>query len=507
MFVGKASVDLLARFQKTLRQRRLLEPGESVVVGVSGGPDSVALLDLFRRSELRPHVAHLHHGLRGADADADADFVSALAARWGLFCTIERVDVPALAQKEGLAFEEAARRVRYGFLLQLAQQLQVLSVAVAHHADDQAETVLMHLLRGAGLAGLRGMAPVAPFSALAQLLILPDGTPAPLDVPTLLIRPLLDVSREDIETYCHEQGLVTRFDRSNLDTTFFRNRLRHETLPYLTQLNPHIAERLCRLADVARADYALLEQLVDAAWVSLLVELRPDAVVFALAGWRSQPLALQRMLLRRAALHIHRTLRDVDFVHVENAVAVAQQGFTGSAATLPRGLTLRVAYTTLIISADAAAPLPETRPWLVPGTRLPVMLPGETPLAGGWILSAIVEESWNMERIAANSDPLVAWIDAAAVTSGVWLRTRARGDRFRPQGLGGAVARVSDFLINVRMPREWRDSLPLLVAGEEVLWIAGVRLSELALVRPQTTVVLRLEFRCVDTEMHAAGTM
>jgi len=496
----RAQGNLLARFQKTLRQYRLLEPGESVVVGVSGGPDSVALLDLLRRSEVAPHVAHLHHGARGADADADADFVVALASRWGLPCTVGRADVPALAQREGLAFEEAARRVRYGFLLQTAQAVRARAVAVGHHADDQAETVLMHLLRGAGLAGLRGMAPVTSFAALAPLLILPDGSPAPRDVDVQLIRPLLQTPRAEIEAYCREQGLETRFDRSNLDTTLFRNRLRHETLPYLAELNPCIAERLCRLAEVARADYALLEQLTEATWAALIVEQRPEAVTLALDGWRAQPLALQRLLLRRAAFHVRPTLRDVDFVHVENAVALAQTGATGAVATLPNGIALRVGYTTLTVSAEEGARLPETRPWLVPGTRLALSLPGETELPGGWTLSATRVESWDLAAIAANADPFVAWVDAQAVTGGAMLRTRERGERFRPQGLGGAGVRLSDFLINVRFPRAWRDALPLLVAGEEVLWIVGVRLSETALVRPHTGAVLRLEVRPPATE-------
>lgn len=496
----RAQGNLLARFQKTLRQYRLLEPGESVVVGVSGGPDSVALLDLLRRSEVAPHVAHLHHGARGADADADADFVVALASRWGLPCTVGRADVPALAQREGLAFEEAARRVRYGFLLQTAQAARARAVAVGHHADDQAETVLMHLLRGAGLAGLRGMAPVTSFAALAPLLILPDGSPAPRDVDVQLIRPLLQTPRAEIEAYCREQGLETRFDRSNLDTTLFRNRLRHETLPYLAELNPRIAERLCRLAEVARADYALLEQLTEATWAALIVEQRPEAVTLALDGWRAQPLALQRLLLRRAAFHVRPTLRDVDFVHVENAVALAQTGATGAVATLPNGIALRVGYTTLTVSAEEGARLPETRPWLVPGTRLALSLPGETELPGGWTLSATRVESWDLAAIAANADPFVAWVDAQAVTSGAMLRTRERGERFRPQGLGGAGVRLSDFLINVRFSRAWRDALPLFVAGEEVLWIVGVRLSETALVRPHTGAVLRLEVRPPATE-------
>ena len=487
-------MDLLARFHITLRQRRLLEPGEPVVVGVSGGADSVALLDLLRRAEMRPHVAHLHHGLRGADADADADFVAALAARWELPCTVARVDVPALAQREGLAFEETARRARYGFLLHTAQQLGIRAVAVGHHADDQAETVLMHLLRGAGPAGLRGMLPATPFAALAPLLILPNGAPASPDIAVRLIRPLLPFSRAEIEAYCRERGLETRFDRSNLDTTYFRNRLRYEALPYLAELNPRITERFCRLAEVVQADYALLEQLADEAWAALLVELRPDAVVLALEGWRAQPLALQRMLLRRAAFHVRRTLRDVDFVHVENAVAVAQHGMTGAEATLPRGLALRVGYATLTVTAVEATYLPETRPWLAPEMLLPANLPGETALPGGWTLSAVRLTQWDAAAIAANPDPLVAWVDATALEGGAQLRTRRRGDRFRPQGLGGTPVRLSDFLINARIPRAWREHLPLLVSAGEVLWVVGVRLGEAALVRPQTAAVLRLEF-------------
>ncbi|MBN1922948.1 MAG: tRNA lysidine(34) synthetase TilS [Anaerolineae bacterium] len=487
-------MDLLVHFQKTLRQQRLLQPAEPVVVGVSGGPDSVALLDLLRRAGFHPHVAHLHHGLRGADADADAEFVMALAARWELPCTLARADVPAYARQAGLAFEEAARRMRYGFLLQTAQQLCIASVAVGHHADDQAETVLMHLLRGTGPSGLRGMAPVTPFETLAPLLVAPDGMPVSCMAPLRLLRPLLDVPRAAIEAYCSAQGLPTRFDRSNLDTTFFRNRLRHETLPYLMGLNPRISERLCRLAEVVRADYALLEQLVDTAWKALILDARPDAVVFALEGWRAQPLALQRMLLRRAAWHVRRTLRDMDFTHVEAAVQVAQSGATGAAATLPRGLMLRVGYATLSISAETTADLPETRPWLVPGTRVALPVAGELELPGGWTFSVTPEKAWNLEAIAANSNSLAAWVDAAAAGAGLWLRTRERGDRFRPQGLGGVAVRLSDFLINARIPRNWRDSLPLLIAGTgEILWIVGLRLSEAALVRAQTTAVLRLE--------------
>ncbi|HDQ34785.1 MAG TPA: tRNA lysidine(34) synthetase TilS, partial [Chloroflexi bacterium] len=258
-------MDLLPAIEAYIERHQLLPYAHApVVVGVSGGPDSVALLHLLHRlaeqQDFALHVAHLHHGIRGAEADADADFVAAFARQLALPCTIERVDLPALAAAEGLALEEAARRVRYAFFARLAQRLEAPVIAVGHNADDQAETVLMHLLRGAGLSGLRGMLPATP---LCDYRLLPLSDPLPSSL--LLIRPLLATPRAAIKAYCATYNLETRFDRSNLDTTFFRNRLRHEVLPYLAELNPGIATRLQHLAEVVRADYEILRECVDVA--------------------------------------------------------------------------------------------------------------------------------------------------------------------------------------------------------------------------------------------------
>lgn len=491
--------DLFQTVVAYLTDQRLLEPGATVVMGVSGGPDSVVLLHLLHRLagawDLRLHVAHLHHGLRGPDADADAEFVAALAAEWGLPCTVERADVPGVARREQLAVEETARRLRYAFLARVALQVGATRIAVAHHADDQAETVLMHLLRGAGPAGLRGMLPATPLGDY-RLLPLAAGEGQELAVAgLLLIRPLLAVTRAEIEAYARAAGLAWRVDRSNLDTTFFRNRLRHEVLPALAQVTPGIAERFCHLAEVVRADYELLETLVERAWSDLLVERYPDALVFDLAGFRAQPLSLRRALIRRAAYGLRRTLRDVDFVHVENAVTLAQRGVTGQQATLPRGLLLTVGYTTLTVATADALPRPPERPWLEPGTALEVAVPGVTALPGGWVLEATLPERWSWEEIVANADPFTAWTAVGAAGGVPMLRTRRPGDRFCPQGLGGAEVNLGDFLINVKVPRPWRDALPLLAVGDQVIWVVGVRLSETVLVRPESWSVVRWRIR------------
>ncbi len=476
--------DLLPLVRRYVRRHALLARGESVIVGVSGGPDSVALLHLLVRladtMALRLHVAHLHHGLRGAEADGDAAFVVRLAAELGLPCTVERVDVAALARAHHRTLEEAARHARYTFLTRTAQRVGATVIAVGHNADDQAETVLMHLLRGTGMAGLRGMLPATPLHA---------------DTSSLrLIRPLLSVPRAKIEAYCATHHLATRLDRSNLDTVFLRNRIRHEVLPYLQNLAPRLSRRLGNLAQTVQADYDLLQKVTSDVWEELRRETSPRALSFDLAGWRRQHLAIRRALVRRAVQWLSGSLRDLSFDHVEQAVYIAQHGSTGAEAILPHGVHLVVGYTTLLIGCPPL-PLPLERPWLPEGTILPVPLPGHLSLENGWTLHVHLLEEWDVTAIEHNPDSLSAWLDVAALTGEVLrLRTRRAGDRFCPQGMGGIAVRLSDFLINAKIPRSWRDHLPLLEGGGKILWIVGVRQSEWGLVSPRTRQVAYLRW-------------
>jgi len=480
---------LLPEVTRYIQRHSLLSRCSGVVVGTSGGPDSVTLLHLLRRvvgdSGLRLHVAHLNHSIRGSDADGDAAFVEALADRWDLPVTCERLDVPSLAAREGIALEEAARRARYGFLGRVAQATGASHIAVGHNADDQAETVLMHTLRGAGPAGLRGMLPKRGYRDFRHLLSPPSDA-----ADIVVIRPLLRTPRSDIEAYLEQHTLTPRFDRSNLDTAHFRNRLRHEVLPYLRQINPRISERLQNLAEVVRADYELLSEFVNVAHDTLLVHSHSDAKVYDLGRWREQPLAVRRALVRRAAHGLCQTLRDVSFDHVEQAVDVAQRGGTGARATLPHDLALTVGYTTLTISTAGALHLPIERPWLTAGAAHEITVPGMTTLPNGWVLQTKELAYWDMQEIRTNPNPLVAWVDAAVLHSASSLRTRKTGDRFQPQGMRGSTVQLSDFLINRKVPQQWRDRIPLLVVNNRILWVAGHRLSEAARVRSDTARVV-----------------
>ncbi|HNS52522.1 MAG TPA: tRNA lysidine(34) synthetase TilS [Anaerolineae bacterium] len=489
---------VLERVRKAILQQGLLEPGARVVAGVSGGPDSLCLLHVLTRLApelgLALHVAHLDHRLRGPESAADAAYVAKLAGEWGLPCTVEQADVSAIATDRHLAVEEAARRARYAFLARVAVATGSMVIVVGHNADDQAETVLMHFLRGSGLAGLRGMLPRA---RLGDYRLLEEaGAPAAALPELWLVRPLLEVSRSDILAYCANEGLQPRFDRSNLDTTLFRNWLRHRVLPLLSEHNPRVREVLCRSAQVLADEHALVRSLLDEAWEGLVAEEAPGLVALDLAAWRRLPAAVQRSSLREAIHRLRWTLRDIGFVHVEDALRVAQEGPTGRQATLPQGLMLRVEYDRLVVGeAVGGASLPDW-PLLDPDTApVPVVVPGQTRLPGGWVLEAsLVPAAGLPPAWDANPDPwlaYVAWPEPAGV---LWLRTRQPGDCFCPLGMGGQSVRLAGWLTNQKVPRAARSRIPLLVGEPGIVWVCGQRFDERARVGTGTERVLVLRF-------------
>ena len=493
-------VDVLKQVRRTIDDHNLFEHGDGVVVGVSGGPDSLCLLHVLLHLRevyvLRLHVAHLHHGARGADADVDAEFVGELAAAWGFPVTIERHDVPALAREHHLAFEEAARRVRYAFLTRVADEIGARKIAVGHNADDQAETVLMHFLRGAGPAGLRGMLPAMPITDYHMLEPFEkQGLSSEYFASCIIVRPLLDVPRADVERYCAEHDLKPRFDHSNLDTTYFRNRLRHELLPLLEAYNPNVRARLRHTASVVAADYELLAQLREQAWADSVRQECETSIIFDRAGWRELPIALQRAVLRRAIYHLRSSLRDVDFCHVEDARLVGLSGETGAQATLPSGLALTVGYDALTISDAGDVGPPPDEPLLWCDEPLVVQVPGTTPLPqSDWALQVQLLERWDLGQVADNPDPWMAYLDVTDLAAPLMLRQRRRGDRFYPQGMGGHSVKLSAFLINRKVPQAWRDCVPLLVSGDEVVWVCGRRVGEGAVVKAGARQVARLRF-------------
>lgn len=490
-----SATDVLAKVEQTIRRYELLRPKNTVVVAVSGGPDSLCLLHALRtlreRYLLTLHVAHLNHCLRGEESDADAQFVQDLAERWELPATVRTVDVFEIRRQRRGSLEETARQVRYAFLRSVASAVGADRVAVGHNADDQTETVLMHWLRGAGLAGLRGM---LPKSSLDDLRL---GTDQPSPSGMWLIRPLLYVTRAEIEAYCRHHRLVPHYDLSNLDTTYFRNRLRHELIPFLEKYNPNIREVVRRTAEVISADYAVLHAQVERAWQEVARRETEDWIALDLAAWRTLPLGLQRSTLRLAIQKLRRHLRDIGWEHVENALWIARERETGARATLPDGLMLTVDYDEIIVSDTAITPdAVPPYPWMA-DEEVELALPGITLLGRtGWSVTATLLPTTgeHLQQAECNVDPRQAFLDADQAGRIVFRKRRA-GDRFQPLGMGHKSKSLREFMINAKIPERWRDLIPIAVTGEgeDIVWVVGWRIDERFKVTPATRNVLHLQ--------------
>ncbi len=416
--------------RRALHQHDLLPTDYPVIVGVSGGPDSLALLHVLHhlgRYSLR--VATLDHGLRADDGAADAQFVAAFARGLGVPVTVGTA-VPNDTS------EAAARRARYDFFAEVAAGVGAQVVAVAHHADDQAETVLMRLLRGAGLDGLAGMGWKAPM---------------PFHPHLKLVRPLLGVMRAQIEAYCAEHGLTPRHDATNDDPTYTRNRLRHETLPHLRRYNPNLSHMLVHLADSAAVDAEFLALQVQALLGPHITQTDAQWTIDR-AAFQQQHMAVQRRAIRWAVSSLAPTV-DLGYERITAAVAVAARGEVGAIAELSGGLRLRVDYDAVYIERANAHERPVLS--LEPGTELHIQVPGKVSLPDDISIYFTLEQP---EKPSARL--------ALRQGATLHLRTRRPGDRFKPLGMAGHSQKLSDWMINRKIPQAHRDHIPLLFVND-----------------------------------------
>ncbi|WP_129632440.1 tRNA lysidine(34) synthetase TilS [Candidatus Oscillochloris fontis] len=448
---------LLNRVHTFLQSQRLFDPHCRVLVAVSGGPDSLCLLHVLLRLHAQGgpalHVAHLDHGFRGAQSAAEAEAVARLCAAWGLSITLGQVDGPDLARRLRRGKMAASRQARYAFLSEIAQQQQVHALAVAHTADDQAETVLLHALRGAGPAGLRGMRDHVAWHAW-QI-----GATAALGAD--LIRPLLTTTRAEIVAYCAAQHLEPADDPSNRSPHYARSRVRHQIMPVLSRDNPQIVAALSRTAQICAEDYAYIQTMLDQIWPRL-VAVAPTQIEIDLTVWRELHPALRRYALRRAASGLG--VAELSFAQVEAARACLDAGAPPQL-DLAQGLRLSYAPTRARIwvvgRSCPAATVPQLLvPWL------DLSLPGRYDLGAGWACEL---------RTTPPATSSQWWLALPTrLAAGLALRGRRPGDRFRPAG-GVGSRRLQDFFVDRKIAQHLRDAWPLLVRGEEILWVVGLR--------------------------------
>jgi tRNA(Ile)-lysidine synthase len=469
--VNKLTLD--QRVLGFIRKHHLVARGQTLLVAVSGGQDSVCLLHVLNRLQpelgIKLHVAHLDHQLRGKESAGDARYVAGLAKRLGIPFTIEKGDVLEYQKEHGLSLEEAAREVRYQFLAEVAVAIGADRVAVGHTLDDHVETILLHLIRGTGTRGLRGLRPVTRWRTAEKGLT--------------VVRPLLEVRRDDTAVYCSAHHLRPHQDATNLSLALLRNRVRLELLPLLKSYNPQVIEALQRTAHIAGDDIDYLEKEAGRLWSGLAAR-QGNTVVLDKKALLKLNASTQRYLLRLAIENVGGDLKDIEARHIEELMQALYKS-AGKQISLPYGLFFTIDYDRYLLSKEPSgmSPFPVLR-----GEHLIKM--SDKTIIPGWSIKANIIEP---DELTTGDNNFIAHFDLDRVSGRLIIRSRKRGDRFQPLGMKESK-KIGQFMIDARIPREWRACIPIVILGDSVLWVVGYRIDERAKVISGTKRILRLEF-------------
>ena len=452
-----------------ISQHTMIEDEETVLIAVSGGADSLALLyglyTLHTHLNCHLHVVHLNHGLR-KDAAADAEFVQEHAGRLGLPITVHTVDLNCLNKQWKLSVETAGRKARYEFYESVCTQTGATKVALGHHQDDSAETVLLNLIRGVGSAGLKGIEPIR------------DGK---------YIRPLLRFNRTEIETFLASIDIIPRQDSTNKDTHFLRNRIRHELIPLLeNKYNPNIRIGLSRTVEIIGAESAFLDEMTREAFeVSKLEVSQSKHITLDRTKFLHNHIVLQRRIIRHSISQIIGHVSDFTFEHCNAILNIINSEKPNAEISIPNGLHFRRAYQHLIFESTHV----DTEDF----TCL-INVPGET-----YIPELDVEIKTEIYDVPQEGVSILpdgtheALFDYDAIQLPLTVRNRQKGDRFQPYGMEG-TKKIKDYLMDTKVPLSERDRIPMLICRNDIIWVIGYTTHERYKVHHQTKRVLHLYY-------------
>ncbi len=452
-----------------ISQHTMIKDGETVLIAVSGGADSLALLyglqSLQTHLNCHLHVVHLDHGLRH-DSAADAEFVREHAVRLGLPFTGHSVELPHLIKQWKLSVEAAGRRARYEFYESVCVQVGATKIALGHHQDDIAETVLMNLIRGTGSNGLKGIAPIR------------DGK---------FIRPLVRFTRQEIESFLTSIDLVPRQDATNTDKRYLRNRIRHELIPLLEQnYNPNIRTALNRTAEILGAESTYLDTIARAAFdVCRLSLSQPTSVVLDREKFLQYHIVLQRRILRHSISEIFGQVSDFSFEHCQAILDLINGDKPNAVLVLPNGFQFKRAYQQLnfektpIETEDFAYALNVSGQTFIPTLNAEI--------------TAYLYDIGPGDEITLADGVFEAMFDYDEIKLPLTVRNRRQGDRFQPHGMEGRK-KIKDFLIDAKVPGCERNRIPVLVSGDEILWVIGFTTSDRFKIQPQTQKCLHVHY-------------
>jgi tRNA(Ile)-lysidine synthase len=462
---------VLQTVRETIARHKMFEPGDSVLVAVSGGPDSVALIHILNtisgEYSLRLAVAHLNHCLRGRESDRDAEFVAALAESFDWPFFLEKKDVRAFQRRRHLSPEEAARLVRYEFYDAVASQEPFNKIGLGHHGDDNAELVLMNLLRGSGPLGLSGIAPVRNNN---------------------IVRPLIGLKRSQILDYISEKKIAFLTDSSNMDLAYRRNKIRHHLIPELKKsYNPAIVDSLNRLGEILQAEDQWIDDAIEPVFSDCVLNRASEWISLALPGVSGLDLAAGRRIVRKAIFYVKKDLRRITFFHVDAVLELAKKGQAGSSLDLPDGVRVIKDTAALTIKKEDQA-----SGATVIDYRYTIAGEGTTLIKEANIAIKLVEIGTAALPDFKKSGKSRAFFDRDCLRFPLVVRNFRPGDRFSPLGVDG-TQKLKKYFSNNKIPAGQRKNCPLLLSEKKIIWVAGHRIDNSVKLGPETRRVLMAE--------------
>jgi tRNA(Ile)-lysidine synthase len=457
----------VAKVKKTIQKHAMLQPKDRVIVGVSGGPDSVALLyvlyQLRRSYDMKLQVAHLNHGLRGKEASRDVRFVENLANELGLPCVVEACDVPSYKKHYSLSSQEAAREVRYQFLEEVQKRTGASKIALGHNANDQAETLMMWLLRGAGLKGLGGMPPVR------------NG---------VIIRPLIETTRKEIAAFLDKKDIPFVVDSSNRKNDYLRNRIRHEIIPLLEgHYNPQIVKKLVNTANILALENEYLEDNIKKILDVIIVARKNTSLTIGINELLALPLALQLRCLRAVVEQVKGDLKRITSIHLFDSLRIAASREPHKVLKLPDGIRIERSYLRLKITANQSETLPFNYRYSVIPDRVRLQ-----EIEKEMVFNLLGKRKVVLETINAN----IAYLDADKVLMPLVIRNAKPGDSFQPFGMRGEK-KIKNFFSDEKVELNQRKRVPLVFCGGLLAWVGGMRIHHALRVTNSTKRILKIE--------------
>lgn len=451
----------------TINKHELIQKGDKIVVGLSGGPDSVCLLHILSRLkeelDLEIYAAHLNHQIRGIEAQKDAFYISKLCEEMGITFFIKSINVPEYCEKNGVSIEEGARKLRYEMFYEIKNNTRANKIAIGHNLNDQAETILMRMMRGTGLQGLKGIEYIR------------DG---------VIIRPILDIERNDIEEYCKQNKLNPRIDKTNLESIYTRNKIRLELIPYMKDnFNSNIIESIVRMGNSLRSDndYIESEALIKFKEVS---NIKSDSVEINLKPYINLHNSMKVRILRNSIKHILGDTNFIDQRHIDDIIELEDESKIDKVINLPRGIYVYRKKNSIILT---------NKEIVIEEIEFCYNIPSNGFIKVKEIGTIIETQVVSIDKYKrSKSDKSCKWFDFNKIKGGIVVRNRRSGDKIK---LSGGSKKIKDLFIDIKIPKEDRCKVPVIADDQGILSVGNFRNSENYKIDEETKEVLKVSFK------------